>query len=527
MKVFRIVVLMAFLSILSLTVFAQDVAITIDPATGTYAQDDVFTVTFNMDSGSNAVQTFQIAMIVPAALEVWNSGSSAPGLGGIAVNTTVWNGPAPPGLPKQDGNIVTFGGAVSGSTGVTGVAEFADVTFHVKSDATEGDHDLTMQAHQGDYLNGTLIISTGFAELTTSLGQATYTVGAGGPWKRWDFPTDSEGWSFSGQISTFTELTSASDAGSLDLSTTDNTNSFGFWHSPGNAMDTLDGTMLHRARFKVMSDQTEMTTVPSFRLRWNSYDNYMQSDDLLLNSKDGGETMPDATGKDYDIFFQPQHSALDSGITGLLAFDVINFDDKDVAAAKLSADYVQVDRMLLTDLPAATAVATYTFDTDEEAWTNSELIDVGSFTAPTFAYDGTETALLMTSTDTNTFGFWMSPDGITLASDVLYILTVNAGSESTSPDAPIMRVRIYDSNNQAVASYQAPAFTEYLTIPDSDPGVSQFTYNDHKMFFVNPGATGTDLKIAIDMINLDDAAPAETSLAINSVTLESVAIPTF
>jgi hypothetical protein len=92
-----------------------------------------------------------------------------------------------------------------------------------------------------------------------------------------------------------------------------------------------------------------------------------------------------------------------------------------------------------------------------------------------------------------------------------------------------MRVRMYDHpNNHVNSSFQVPVWKRYeQPQPVATMTTSQLTYQDYYAYFHNKQGIGPYLGIAIDLINLDENAPADAWIAISEVKLSIFAIPTF
>lgn len=371
---------------------------------------------------------------------------------------------------------------------------------------------------------------TGAINLIGAWNDGSYTLG-GGP-KRWDFTTDAEGWLNTGQVLPFDAPVYAHSAvapGTLNI-TCNSTNTYGFWYKDA-AVDNIAADTLYRARFAVNSDQTDKKAVPTFRLRYNA-SNFMQGDAVTVNSLGEGEASPDGPGfgpKLYDLFFRPQHEAIAAGVTGTLSFDLINVASSDAAVATLFLDYVQLDKMPISNAGTATQVQLYTFDAGEENWTSSG--QIATLDAPLFDWieDGVGALTMETINNTNCYGFWQNNQTqIAMDKTVLYQIRVNLGNElpAKAPSAlPTVRIRYYDHEaNQMVGTFQAPVLKTYEQPVTSDKA---YTFDNYYGYFQNQYGMGANLGVAVEVINLDPAAPAVAKYAVNEVEISSFAVPTF
>ncbi|MBN1901079.1 hypothetical protein JW926_07115, partial [Candidatus Sumerlaeota bacterium] len=380
-----------------------------------------------------------------------------------------------------------------------------------------------------DYAGSTLALD--FTTFTNVLG--TYndiTITQVEP-SGFDFDTDAEGWQYSGVVAPYAAPTGAHNAtdGTLDITATSNTDNFGFWYSPIDAIPELLADNLYRIRFGVKSDQADKSLVPTFRVRFNS-SNFKQGDFVMVNSNDAGDASPDTTVVDYDLYLRPQNEALVA--TGLLSFDMINLNPSDSATAKIALDYVQIDKKAVADLGTSSTVVSYTFDFDQEGWTNSPAI--APFDQPIFTYNDLEGYLQMQCDGSNnTYGFWENvQDEITLNNAVLYQLRVKAGSDANviakvlQEEPPLMRIRMYDHpTNQMVRLYQTPVWTAFEEPPAAKVGAVSFA--DNYVYFVNNLGVGPYLGIGVDIVNLDVDESPTGIVAFTEVELTTYAIPTF
>jgi hypothetical protein len=191
----------------------------------------------------------------------------------------------------------------------------------------------------------------------------------------YDFNTGQQGWEFVSVPAVFAPPTSDVSGGALALTTTTNTNTFGYWASP---VIAVEGSYLYRVRYEVTTNITAQSVVPTLRLRINT-NNLQESEMLVIESSGAGESSPLAgsvagasvdpwrepflparTGgqkemlgaggaPEYEVYFIPPESALSGTDAGIrLAFDVLNFNPADAATGSLYLDGVEISRAPLT-----------------------------------------------------------------------------------------------------------------------------------------------------------------------------------
>ncbi len=193
-----------------------------------------------------------------------------------------------------------------------------------------------MNFDAGDAADGSLMLDRVVVEAIPLDTLSTPTV-----LKTWTFETDSEGWEF-GSIPLFTAPLSGVGAGALWLIAQNNTNTFGFWSGPSEAVEMEEGK-LYRLRFTVSTDVMVQENVPQLRLRVSSED-FQSSIVKVISSLTGAEMSPTSEGRTYDLYFYPPQSLVATTQTSLpAAFDILNFDPGDSASGALMLDGVVVE----------------------------------------------------------------------------------------------------------------------------------------------------------------------------------------
>jgi hypothetical protein len=299
----------------------------------------------------------------------------------------------------------------------------------------------------------------------------------------------------------------------LQIISRDNNNTFGYWQSPEDAVE-VEANYLYRARFVVLSDQTNQPLVPQIRLRANSR-NLQQSDYIGIESNGDGGASPTPAGNTYDLYFIPPGN----DDFCMLAFDLLNFDVEDAKQAALSLDSVVVERFSLDSLSTPTLVRSYDFTTGEDGWTTGGAPIV--FSSPAFSREA-GALVLRSESNTNTFGFWKSNAAdITIAADVLYRGTFEVRTDVTDRTVvPQMRLRFNTENLQASRTLSI----ESIGDAGNSPGVMTTRYD--KLYFAPPdNCAGAGLMISFDMLNFSPGDSMSASLFLDSATVEGIAPP--
>lgn len=498
--------------------WAQDGILSFETDSTTINVGQTFDVRIKLNTGTHSVGVIQVRANFDDTLLSITSGD-------ITINTATWTLPSPE-PPNVTGNLLKFTAGIAG-LGVSG-ADVLVATLNFTCTGA-GDADITFVGGVDPFTSTMALDSTLFTDVLGTLNDVIITqVEPSG----FDFDTDTQGWQYSGAITPYSAPTGTHNTvdGTLDIQATNNTDNFGFWYSPIDAIPSLTADNLYRIRFGVKSDQVDKSLVPSFRVRFNS-SNFNQGDFIMVNSNDAGEASPDSTVIDYDLYMRPQSDALLPDITGLLSFDMLNMNPGDAANAIISLDYVQVDKKAVNDLGTSTTVQTYIFTSGEVGWTSSPAIP--PYDQPIFAYEDLEGYLIMQcDASNNTYGFWENNQTqIALNNSVLYQLRVKAGTDANlakilQEEPPLMRIRMYDHpSNQMIRLYQTPVWTEFEQPPASK--LSAISFADNYVYFHNSLGIGPNLGIAVDIVNLDPSESPTGLVGVTEVELISFPIPSF
>jgi hypothetical protein len=151
--------------------------------------------------------------------------------------------------------------------------------------------------------------------------------------RTYSFDTSAESWAFSGTVGTFSApLSNTGFSGLLDLTSTTNTNTFGFWASPTTDI-TIQDYILYRAQFTVGTDISAGTQAPIVRLRLYSANNQ------VAHSLQKQALTP-MFSNDYVILFDPPTTVTGQGLG--VAFDILNFDPSADPQGRISLDSVTI-----------------------------------------------------------------------------------------------------------------------------------------------------------------------------------------
>ncbi len=152
------------------------------------------------------------------------------------------------------------------------------------------------------------------------------------------FDASEEGWA---NLKFTPSMTFGRTGGALTVSSSA-VPSFGFWQNTPTEYDFTAGK-LYRALFKIKSNISDASKVPIFRLRLGTNDNQVASVSTIY-SEGGLSESPTTSYKDYPVFlFMPSNTPTDVLKGILTAFDLLNINPADQAAATFYIDNVKIE----------------------------------------------------------------------------------------------------------------------------------------------------------------------------------------
>jgi hypothetical protein len=340
-----------------------------------------------------------------------------------------------------------------------------------------------------------------------------YDIGADEYYPTFHFIQDREGWTTGSVPIVFSVPDFAWEPDYLKIISTTNTNCFGFWQSPQDAI-AADAGYLYRARFTISTDVTDQALVPWIRVRANSL-NLQQYDVLSIESAGDGGASPAVAGTDYDLYFVPPSNET----AVMLAFDLLNFNPDDAAVAEIALDSVIVTRFALDSLSTPTIVQDYTFEQSQDGWTTGGAPI--AFSTPQYVYS-LGALELRAMTNTNTFGYWVNdPAGITIEADRLYRGTFEIRTDVTNPvQVPEMRMRFNAGNFQASQTLGITSAGDGA----NSPGTTNTTY-DRLYFLPPPNCVGEELLVSFDILDFNPNDAPQALLILDRATIETLELP--
>ncbi|MFH0793202.1 MAG: hypothetical protein V2A74_04135 [bacterium] len=145
--------------------------------------------------------------------------------------------------------------------------------------------------------------------------------------KTYIFATNEEGWTFNSITPDYSaplQFHLTSGGGVIGMTSTTNTNTFGFWQSPVDV--ATEANRLYRATYTVRTNVADPTRVPQLRVRLLA-EGFQMTLEGVTDSAGSALASPITTNRDYDLFMIPPQSRVGTSTDGLIAaFDMINFN---------------------------------------------------------------------------------------------------------------------------------------------------------------------------------------------------------
>ncbi len=321
------------------------------------------------------------------------------------------------------------------------------------------------------------------------------------------------GWTYVSPAPPFIRPFPFTDVNLLGIRTKDNTNSFGYWLSPyfttGNKdlpVETAErsipvtevdiaGTDLYRIDFHVKSNLADLATMPTIRVRQNTF-SLEQSDVVVITSTGDGALSPPTSGRTYPLFVlmpdtQNQFS---------LSFDVLNFDPNDVFHVDLSLDQVTMTAVGTDNLTGEQAHLSQNFlGNQSNGWTPRNAAP--TFVIPNSAVTTDGLQIGGGGAEAIQFGFWGSPEGtnlVNLQANRLYAVTFEMGSDAdagSKSQVSTFRGRINTASSQLSAYILSESSSDAARTPISGQPLSYTCY-----FAAPPEQAGQELLFSLDWL---------------------------
>ena len=310
------------------------------------------------------------------------------------------------------------------------------------------------------------------------------------------------------------------DNGRLKLRCHNNINTFGYWHSPPDAVPVTPGA-IYKAQFALSSDVTDPTQVPCIRIRFNSQSE-QTADMVLLHSKSDGALSPGPDGRIYTHYFTiPSQEILLSEDENdiYVSFDMANIGGQDAGDATVSLDWVKIESIPEEMMPEGTEVATLDFSEGSYGWKNQFAPDFFTPPAP-LSGSGFGALGLMAANNSDTFGTWVSPPSVfNMEGDTLYAITWDFFSDQADTSSvPGFRFRAGDEKNRLICQKNVYSNAEGDNSPD---GMGRL----YKLYYNAPvELDGCGMYLGYDIINFSQSDAPEGTIGLRTITIHAIPI---
>ncbi|MFH0794285.1 MAG: hypothetical protein V2A74_09675, partial [bacterium] len=164
----------------------------------------------------------------------------------------------------------------------------------------------------------------------------------------YEFEGDTNGWTYQTLPGFFSEPTSGTTVSALEITSTNNTDNFGYWQSPYDVQ--IAASQLYMARYQIHSSLSDATLVPEIRLRYATQQTQLAAF-VTVDSLGAGASSPTQTPRIYDHYFLPPQNAVGTSLDRMaITFELINFGT-DASTPTLTLERAQVDRLNLPSTP--------------------------------------------------------------------------------------------------------------------------------------------------------------------------------
>jgi hypothetical protein len=324
---------------------------------------------------------------------------------------------------------------------------------------------------------------------------------------------------FSGAIAGFDPPAFTIANGLPTLSTTSNSNVFGYVSTPS-ASFGADANSLYEVTAVVSTNVANRQMVPQVRLRVNN-DSFQKGMLLDVLSNGASRFSPTPEGFAQKLYFVPAAPATTGPQANLTSWffslDLANVLGADEANASVSLSSLTVVPIERSRVQVAETLASYDFANGAQGWTAGGA--AGFYTIPA-ATSGRFGTLDLAATDQNTFGFWEIDTKAPAQANSLYRgrFLVRSSSQ-TGAQVPAMRVRLNLSTYELASVVNIESIGQGEESPDGAGRIYDVYMH------VPADATGATFRAAFDLANVvhpeDDTNKA---VSLDGFTLERVEI---
>jgi protocatechuate 3,4-dioxygenase beta subunit len=332
------------------------------------------------------------------------------------------------------------------------------------------------------------------------------------------FNDNAENWQTGGAPGFFLEPEAECHEGALRLHCSNNQQTFGFWHSPSDAIPVKPG-MIYKAIFALSSDIADPAKAPCIRIRFNSQSEQI-ADMVVINSKGDAALSPGPDGRIYNFYFTPprQEYCLPESENDIYAsFDLVNMDIGDAEEATISLDWVKIESLSRENLPAGSEAASLDFSMSSQGWTTQ--FAAGFFDPPLARCPpDAEGLVLKAANNTSTFGAWVSPASLVqMKANTLYEVTWRIYSDQAdSSTVPGIRIRAGDEFNRLIAQKCIFSNAEGDNSPTPAGGLYTIYYT------ATQEMDELGMYLAFDIVNMNSSDAPEGAIGLQNVSVKAI-----
>jgi len=332
------------------------------------------------------------------------------------------------------------------------------------------------------------------------------------------FDEADENWKPAGAPDSFLMPQNIHIQGALQLSCSDNLNTFGYWYSPSDAVP-LNENVIYKASYAISSDITDLTKVPCIRIRFNSQSEQI-ADMMVINSRGDAAVCPGPAGRIYTLYFTlpSQEIHLPENENDIyVSFDMVNMDKDDAQNALVSLDWIKIEALSKALLPQGTEIASLDFTQGSHGWVNQFAEDVFSAPTPLSAPESGGLALKSVN-NTRTYGVWISPlRFIPMQGNAIYAIRWSLFSDQLETSSvPGIRLRASDEQNRLITQKCIFSNAEGDNSPTAAGG-------EYTMYYAAPPELdGAGLTLAFDIVNFEKSDAPEGTIGARSVSVWAI-----
>jgi hypothetical protein len=333
-----------------------------------------------------------------------------------------------------------------------------------------------------------------------------------------DYESGPQGWTFASPAQ-FTAPQGSFTTGSLTLTTTDNTNTFGFWESPlidvGQTVDAPEADRLIQVTAEIASSGAPANLLPVRRIRTAS-ESWRRSDVSVITSEREGAYSVAGAYTHFGVIPADENRFR-------ISVDVLNFDATDAITSTSDIRRIETTLVSVSLLGEGESVANVDLrGQNPVGFAPNDVAPV--LKAPLFSAGANGLTIAgdpASTTPGTTFGAYTAAVGLPLAADTVYRIDWTVTSDSaTAATVPTFRLRVNDSTLQGAWYANIASAGEGQLSPAGAP-------RTYSAYFRTPATlVGSTWLLSFDFLNTpEDGDTVTTGLTLQQLTITSHPIP--